>query len=76
MKILVINPGSTSTKIAIYQEETEVYTETIHHEPADLAPFSCVLEQLDYRKALILSSVFVDNIRTLPAPREWSCPAR
>lgn len=61
MKILVINPGSTSTKIAIYQEETEVYAETIHHEPADLAPFSCVLEQLDYRKALILAALDKSN---------------
>ena len=53
MKVLVINPGSTSTKIAIYEEETVLYSETIDHEAADLAPFSCVLEQLDYRKRLI-----------------------
>ena len=52
MKVLVINPGSTSAKIAIYEEETVIYSETIDHEAADLAPFSCVLEQLDYRKML------------------------
>ena len=57
MEILVINPGSTSTKIAIFEEETVIYSETIHHEPADLAPFSCVLEQLDYRKGLILAAL-------------------
>ena len=57
MKVLVINPGSTSTKIAIYEEETVIYSETIDHEAADLAPFSCVLEQLDYRKTLILAAL-------------------
>lgn len=57
MEVLVINPGSTSTKIAIYEEESVIYSETIDHEAADLAPFSCVLEQLDYRKALILAAL-------------------
>lgn len=57
MKVLVINPGSTSTKIAIYEEETVIYSETIDHEAADLVPFSCVLEQLDYRKGLILRAL-------------------
>ena len=57
MKILVINPGSTSTKIAIYEGETPVYAETIRHAPADLAPFPGVLDQLDYRKELILRAL-------------------
>ena len=57
MKILVINPGSTSTKIAIYEGETPVYAETIRHAPADLAPFPGVLAQLDYRKDLILRAL-------------------
>ena len=57
MKVLVINPGSTSTKIAVFEEETAVYSETIDHEAADLATFSCVLEQLNYRKALILTAL-------------------
>ena len=53
MEILVINPGSTSTKIAIYQDENPIYTESISHTPADLAPFPRVLEQLEYRLAMI-----------------------
>lgn len=57
MKVLVINPGSTSTKITIYEEETVVYSESISHESSDLAPFHNVLEQLDYRKALILAAL-------------------
>ena len=46
MEILVINPGSTSTKIAIYQDENPIYTESISHTPADLAPFPGVLDQV------------------------------
>lgn len=57
MKTLVINPGSTSTKIAIFQEEAPVYSETIQHEPEDLAPYPAVLDQLDYRKHMILSAL-------------------
>ena len=33
MEVLVINPGSTSTKIAIYQDENPIYTESISHTP-------------------------------------------
>ena len=57
MKVLVINPGSTSTKISIYAEETVVYSESISHEACDLAPFHNVLEQLGYRKTLILAAL-------------------
>ena len=57
MKILVINPGSTSTKIAVYEAETPVYAETINHTPADLAPFDGVLAQLDYRLGMIRAAL-------------------
>lgn len=57
MQVLIINPGATSTKIAIYNEETEVYKKTIDHAAADLAPFSSILEQKDYRKQIILQTL-------------------
>ena len=57
MKILVINPGSTSTKIAIFRDEEPIYSESISHEPADLAPYKTVLDQLDYRKHMILAAL-------------------
>ena len=57
MEILVINPGSTSTKIAIYQDENPIYTESISHTPADLAPFPRVLDQLEYRLAMIRAAL-------------------
>lgn len=57
MKILVINPGSTSTKIAIYEDEEPVYTESISHSAEALAPFKSVIDQLDYRKEMIESAL-------------------
>ena len=57
MKVLIINPGATSTKIAVFDEETELYKHTIDHDAAKLAPFPSVIDQKDYRKALIMQSL-------------------
>ena len=57
MEVLVINPGSTSTKLAIYQDETPIYAETINHTPTDLAPFPHVLDQLEYRLEMIRAAL-------------------
>ena len=57
MKILVINPGATSTKIAIYEDTTELFKSSVDHSASDLAPFSAVIEQLDYRHQLIASVI-------------------
>ena len=57
MEVLVINPGSTSTKIAIYQDENPIYTESISHTPTDLAPFPRVLDQLEYRLEMIRAAL-------------------
>ena len=37
MKILIINPGATSTKIAVYEEETEEFKTSVDHSAQDLA---------------------------------------
>lgn len=52
-RILTINPGSTSTKIAVYDDDTPVYTQTISHSPEDLANFQSVPDQFSWRKDLI-----------------------
>ncbi len=57
MKILVINPGATSTKIAIYEDTTEIFKSSVDHSAADLAPFHAVIEQLDYRHGLIANTL-------------------
>lgn len=52
--LLVINPGSTSTKIAVFEGETPLFTESLTHTQAELAPFEHVAEQYDFRKNLVL----------------------
>lgn len=53
MRVLVINPGATSTKISIFEEEQEVFKKSIDHSASDLAPFEHVIDQFQYRKGLI-----------------------
>lgn len=56
-RILVLNPGSTSTKIAVYDAETPLFTESIAHDRETLAPFEHVTEQYEFRKELVLHSL-------------------
>lgn len=57
MRILVINPGSTSTKIAVYDNLEQIWKANIHHETEDLKSFKHVSDQFGYRKELILSEI-------------------
>lgn len=50
-RILVINPGSTSTKLAIFENNSLYAAKTLRHDPGDLA--RVIAEQLDYRRALV-----------------------
>lgn len=52
-KILVINPGSTSTKLAIYEDEQLISKETVRHTSEELAPFEHIAEQYEFRKEVI-----------------------
>ena len=61
-RILVINPGSTSTKIAIYDNSVCSLLKTIHHSLADLAPYKTISEQFEFRKGVILSELEHDRI--------------
>ncbi|MEI6864512.1 butyrate kinase [Flavicella sp.] len=56
-KILVINPGSTSTKIAVYYGENSVFLKNIHHEIEDLEKHTSVDKQFKFRKDLIISEI-------------------
>ena len=57
MKILVINPGSTSTKLAVYENENQVWTDGITHTAEDIAQFSHVNDQYEFRKKLVLDEL-------------------
>lgn len=56
-KLLIINPGSTSTKIAVFEDENALFTESIIHTPEELAPFDHVAEQYEFRKELIVGTL-------------------
>ncbi|HSH36283.1 MAG TPA: butyrate kinase [Schnuerera sp.] len=53
--ILAINPGSTSTKIALYEDEKEVFTETLDHPVEIIEKFDNVQEQYKMRKDLVMT---------------------
>ena len=53
-RILAINPGSTSTKIAIFDNEKEVFEETLRHSAEKIHTFEKIYDQYDFRKKVIL----------------------
>ena len=53
MKLLIINPGSTSTKVAVYEDSHPLAVKSIIHTNQDLAPYPTLYDQLDYRVALV-----------------------
>lgn len=57
MKIFVINPGSTSTKIAVYEGETKVWMKNIRHTVAELTAFAHINDQYDFRKNCIAKAL-------------------
>ncbi|MDE6928543.1 MAG: butyrate kinase [Muribaculaceae bacterium] len=50
MKVLVINPGSTSTKVAVYEDGKQTWVANEQHSPAEISVFAHVNEQLAYRE--------------------------
>lgn len=63
MKILAINPGGVSTKIAVYEDRRALWTEDIQHSEDELKRFTNVLEQFDFRRTVILDRLHERNIR-------------
>ena len=56
-RIIVLNPGSTSTKVALYEDDQKVFSETIDHPAKDLAVFPNIVDQLPYRKEIITKTL-------------------
>lgn len=52
--IIAINPGSTSTKIAVYKNKECIFEENIKHSAEELAPFEKITDQFEFRKKAIL----------------------
>ena len=53
-RIFTINPGSTSTKIALFEGEECLFSKNISHAAEDLAKFGSLNEQLEYRMGMIM----------------------
>ncbi len=52
-KSLIINPGSTSTKIGVFEDETLLFEETLRHATEEIAKYDSVVAQKDFRKEVI-----------------------
>lgn len=57
MRILVINPGATSTKIAVFEEMEEAFRKTVEHSTEDLRQFPRIIDQANYRQELVLQAL-------------------
>ncbi len=53
VKSLIINPGSTSTKIGVFEDETLLFEETLRHTTEEIAQFATIVDQKDFRKKII-----------------------
>ena len=60
--ILVINPGSTSTKVAVYEDERPLCVSTIRHTPDELAAYAQIIDQHDFRRQLVTDWLAQNNI--------------
>ncbi len=54
VKSLIINPGSTSTKIGVFEDETLLFEETLRHSTEEIAQYASIVDQKDFRKQIIL----------------------
>ena len=55
IKSLIINPGSTSTKIGVFEDETLLFEETLRHSTEEIAQYATIVDQKDFRKEIILN---------------------
>ena len=68
--ILAINPGSTSTKIAVFKNKELIFTKNIKHSNEELAPFKKITDQFEFRKHVIYNvlkeeGICMDNIHVV-----------
>ncbi len=61
-RILVLNPGSTSTKIAVYENEKSIFLKNIQHSSDEIATFKSIGDQYEFRKEVILKELISADI--------------
>ncbi len=66
IRIVAINPGSTSTKIAVFQNEEPIFIKNIKHKLEELEKFSKITDQFEFRKNII-----INELNTADVPEEY-----
>ncbi len=61
-RMLVINPGSTSTKIAVFDGENMIFEETLRHSVEELSKYDKIFDQYEFRKDIILDALAQNEI--------------
>lgn len=62
MKLLTINPGSTSTKIGVFENENLIFEQTLRHSTDEIGSYEKIYDQYEFRKRIILESLKANNI--------------
>ena len=62
MRVLVINPGSTSTKVSVFDDETALFTKSVFHDAPVLLQYRTTNDQLPFRKQVVLDLLAEHNI--------------
>ncbi|RGY98690.1 butyrate kinase [Clostridium sp. AM58-1XD] len=60
-KVLAINPGSTSTKIGVYEDENLLFEKTLRHPTEEISKYATIVDQKDFRKQVILDVLAENN---------------
>ena len=55
--ILVVNPGSTSTKIGVFRDETMLFDVTLRHSAEEIGRYATIADQKDFRKELVVKAL-------------------
>ncbi|WP_100398415.1 butyrate kinase [Bacillus sp. FJAT-44742] len=61
-RILVLNPGSTSTKVGVFENKASLFSKVVRHRQEDIKAYSNIVDQYQFRKQAILESLDVEGI--------------
>ncbi len=61
IKSLIINPGSTSTKIGVFEDEKLLFEETLRHSTEEISRYAAIVDQKDFRKKIITDLLEAKN---------------
>lgn len=56
-RILAINPGATSTKIAVFEGDNQIFVKNLKHSTEELSKFPKIADQYEFRRDVILSEL-------------------